>query len=123
MTHEEKRVRRKAIAEAVADGMAPREAAQQFGVNICWVYTSCKEYGVKCDGGPGNIAQVNTFAILKALVDGDLYYSEIASKYGITKQRVEQIARRAEMAGWSLALRKRGERRQPKPTENEDVGV
>ena len=102
MTHEERKRRRAEIGRFCRRNSAV-VAADKFGVSMAMVRTACREHGVtpRRVMPESNVAQPNTFRILKLLIAGKSA-STIARKFYISSQRVYQIKERAIQAGFDL---------------------
>lgn len=98
VSNAEKRARRRQMALAVArDGTssAASRTARAFRVSIWTVRKACHEFGVTL---PGNQPSERSADIVARLQDGESQ-SDVARAFGISRQRVHQIAERARRDG------------------------
>lgn len=77
------------------------EAAEKFGFSRGYVDAICKEFGVKPSLPTNPRTNVDTFTVLKALVDGGAT-SEVAHRFGIKRQSVQHVRVRARKAGFDV---------------------
>ena len=101
LTHQERKERRRKIAEFVRENQDLSAAAEAFGVRPSMVRLSCKEFDVSIPRKNNTIASLGSFQILKALLDGKKP-SEIASEHSITRQRVGLVVKSAREAGFAV---------------------
>lgn len=99
MSHEERAMRRKKIAEYASEH-GSSSAATEFGVSLGTVRGALQESGVRKTQGHQN-ASVSSYYILRLLLDG-VSRTEIAAKQKITKQRVSHIKMAAQSAGFEF---------------------
>jgi len=113
VSHEERAARRKEMAEFVkqhgGDRKALEAAAKKFGVVAATVIRSCASHGVRVRAykGPGEKRTVSgnlpvnprTVQIIAELIRGDRSQSEIARKYGVSRQQVGVVKQKVEAAG------------------------
>lgn len=100
MTREERQQRNESILEyAKQHGIA--EAAKQFDVSYSSAYGVCRTAGVKLPRRVNATASLSTYGILKKLLDGQRQ-ADIARDFNVSRQRVEQIQRKAEEAGFQF---------------------
>ena len=107
LTHEERRERRKQIAEECrTKPMA--EVATSYGLTISTIAKICSEHKIT---PPRNltVAMPSTFLILKHLIDGEKP-AELARKFNVTRQCVDQVKQRGIAAGFAIATRKENKR-------------
>lgn len=91
--------RRKRIADYVKENQCDaKTASKHFGVSIATVKVSCKEHRVELISKTTGRRPVKpkTFEILGDLIIGKESMVEIAERYGISKQAVDSIRKRAE---------------------------
>jgi transposase-like protein len=55
MTHEEKRERRKLVAQAIKAGKSPAEVARKYGVGLSAMRDACAEHGVEFPSSRKNV--------------------------------------------------------------------
>ncbi len=100
MTHTERAERRKAIAEhAAKHGVA--SAAKKFRVCSGTISESLKAHGVAALDVAVRRNKPESFQILMDLLLGEVP-AEIADKYKISRQRVDQIKTKAKAAGFVI---------------------
>ena len=95
MTHKEARARRARIAK-LGETMGTLEIAEKLGVSRAYVYQTLAREGI-----PSKKPNGRAFCILRRLLDGDRGI-DIASEYGISRQRVNQVKVEAEKAGFTF---------------------
>ena len=95
MTHEERRERRKRVAEFVTEGggtaVAVAAACRKFKISYGSVRLACREFRVHV---VDNRETGTTAEVVKLLADPDLSHAEIARRCGVSRQRVSIISRR-----------------------------
>lgn len=104
LTHEQRRSRRREIAEFSADH-SDAETARKFGVCILTVKHARREF--KAKKSPDRVVQASTpktVAILARMMRGDKQ-SEIVKDTGLSRQRISSIFKSAQAAGL-FAVRK-----------------
>lgn len=102
MDHEDRRARRKLIAEQVRNGKSVKDVAKEHGVGHSSIYSACREHGVKIN----REMSLRTFDILKQLLDGKTFHA-VADNVGVSKARVWLVAKMAREAGIVLPRRRR----------------
>lgn len=94
MTHKESRELRRKIWEAMSGGKSRSEVIREFGVSIYFVARAMAEYGHIPDSGksgvPGHLKR-GTFHIIAALLNTKDSQSDIAKRFNVSRQRVNQI--------------------------------
>lgn len=91
LTHPERAVRRAELAADVADGMAPSEAAEKYGVSQAWAYAACVEHDVPLPHWhKAGVVEV-VAALLEPRRDPVQTLQTIATQCFVSKQRVHQI--------------------------------
>ncbi len=97
MNREERAKRRKTISEYVKKKNCDvTTAAKHFKVSESTIKVACKEYKVELSKGTGKRSVIpKTFDILADLIMGKENMTEIAERYGISKQAVDSIKKRA----------------------------
>jgi DNA invertase Pin-like site-specific DNA recombinase len=102
MKHEERAARRKSIAEHAGEH-GVNAAAVAFGVHPSTVRNCATEHRISLDlngiGLKKTTAQVQTFIILKRLLDG-ADPSELVKEFSVSRQRISEIKTRAKEAGF-----------------------
>lgn len=109
MTHEQRRERRKRIADAVRAGKTSDEIARQFGTGRETLRRACEENDVPVPCEAPREPHPSGYRIIAALF-GDETYTEIAARFGVSEQRVGQIAKKCRDAGVPLPERSIGRR-------------
>lgn len=100
ITHEQRRLRRKEIAQWASDnGVA--DASKKFEVSTGIVYESCAEFGLTALRVNRSGQGAKQFQILKLLLDG-VNGQQIADRFGVTRQWVSQVKMAAIEAGFEL---------------------
>jgi len=94
MTHKARRDRRLRIALAVKNGSSLAAAARRFGVATATIRAACYEHDVHIARSAGPGPNPDTIAVLADILRG-MRHSDIADKWGVTRQMVGQLARRA----------------------------
>lgn len=97
MSHSERQVRRKAMAELVRSGSSMDSVAQLHKTHIRSVYLACKENGVICT--TTRKVAVKSFAVLALLFNPNLSYRQIGEQLGMHFQLVYKIHKQAIEAG------------------------
>ena len=98
MTHKQARRRRKKLAARVAGGESRGSVARAIGVCPETVQMACREHGVgwvREDEAPAT----NMLRIVAALFDRRRTYNTIGTEFGISRQRIQRIYRKAIEAG------------------------
>ena len=90
MSHSARHERRRKIAAHVKTTADVAETAKEFGVGWHTVKNACREFGVRM---PRSFyaRRGSSFTILAALFDVERSYLDIATEFGVTKQRVGQV--------------------------------
>lgn len=93
--------RRVEIAKAVAEGVMLIEVSQRFKVSLSTIRNACRQFGTRI---PSNIdltarAKRHPFDVLAKLRIPHKLDSEVAMECGLTRERVNQIKKRAREAG------------------------
>ena len=104
ITHAERKERRKRIAAMAAAGATWQAIAAEYGVGYATIVNACYENGVPrpATGGTNHShIAVSSFAILKALLDGNTVRGTFL-RFGVSKQRVHQIKSKAIEAGFQF---------------------
>lgn len=101
LSHEERRLRRARIASAIAEGQSMDQVRETFRVSAEFVAAACREHKVLIPGRKrGRPAQIPAFQILGWLIaHPSRSQADAARHFGVTRQRIEQIARAAVAAG------------------------
>jgi transposase len=107
MTHDERRKRRKAIADYLAEGHSAGDAAAKFGVSRGTARSVAADHGIPAGPRRVAMAHVSAFSILKRLLDGGSL-ADLATEFGVTVQTVHRIRSLAEEAGFVFAKSTRG---------------
>lgn len=97
MNRAQREKRRRDIAAFVRRGNTYAIAAYAYGVSVSTVKKACQEEGVEQKLRMSS----NTFAILKALLDGTSQ-AEVARHTGLTRSRISAIAAQAREAGFDV---------------------
>lgn len=105
LTHEERRLRRKAIAAAVRAGDALPEVCQRFDVSLATVAASLKETGTPAPRGRGKV--FSSYYAIAQLLNTDRSLTEIAGLLKVSVQRVSEIYRACRKAGIAVKVRER----------------
>ncbi len=105
ISHEQRRIRRKAIADAIASGDLYSKVAVKFGVSIATVFSAMSENGVPAEGLRVS-RQVNTLRIIQCLMGG-LRPVDIAAEFGVSRQRIHTIRADAIKAGFKIPKARR----------------
>jgi transposase-like protein len=94
MTHDERRERRRQIAEAIRSGSTVAAAMARFGVVRTWVHESCREHGVAVAENEARAAgrAARRAAIVAAIRSGDAA-KRVARRFGLSASRVSKICR------------------------------
>lgn len=100
MTQEEREKRNQGIIEHAQQNDI-YSAAREFGVSYSLAYKICRTAGFTPPRHHRSAMKLSTFQILKRLLDGERQ-SAIATKFEISRQRVEQVQRQAEQAGFQF---------------------
>lgn len=100
MNREQRRKRRAKIAK-FCENHTIKEAAEKFEVSVVMVSRSCEENSVTPKPSQVKNASVQTLKILREVMDG-VPQNQVSVKYGISRQRVNQIISRARKAGWDI---------------------
>ena len=112
MNHEERRKRRKEMAEEcrtrlTADKLGNRlvegEVAKSYGVSLSTIIKACMEHGI-VTSRKMSVAMPSSFLILKLLIDGEKP-AELAKKFDVSRQCVDQVKQRGIDAGFPLKNR------------------
>jgi len=104
ISHRERHRRRQAIAADILDGRTDEEVMKKYGVTRSYLCVALREFGVPKRGtGPkkNRAKSYSAFAILRMLIDGKSQ-SEISREAGISRQRVNHIAKQGKDAGFDL---------------------
>jgi hypothetical protein len=99
-SHKERREHRERVA-LYAEQHGIDAAAVAFQTHIHTVYLSCREFGKKPFKPKGGL-KLKTLSVLHRLLTTDLPYKAIGEEFGVTRQRVEQIAADAVQAGFKI---------------------
>lgn len=96
MAHAERKARREQIVQERGQGASCHALASKYGLSLSSIQKACV--------GTSDPAyhKVNSFRVLYLALYRQLSYREIGQELGITKQRVEQILRRARQAGFNI---------------------
>lgn len=121
ITHATRRVLAAKAAEMVHAGVRVSEVATAFGRQRAWVYCACRVHEVhpvdfhylKPPRKPREPLQPGAryYGILGLLFEDRLTYADIAARFGVTRQRVDQVAK-VNGCQW---------RRKRKPKEYPDI--
>lgn len=107
VTHDERRVRRNAIADFCREGGTVNAACRKFGVGATLVGTACTIAGV-IPGKPKRGAPSKLrLKLIAELVNSARSYAALARKYKLSRQAVQQLAHHCATAG--LKVKPRGE--------------
>lgn len=96
MTHKERVLIRRKIAEAISSGHSVCQACRKFKVSVGYVRSCCEEKGVLL---PKKV--VNVFTVFKMALSG-IRQSKIAEALGASRQRICQIVRQARESGFDI---------------------
>lgn len=104
--HQAKRKRRRAIADAIAQGDEPHDVAQQFGVCFETVRSAAQDYGTWPNHAGVRMAKhANTLAILSTLQNTQLSLTEVARRHGCSKQNIHRIYHTAQRYRINIPMR------------------
>jgi len=109
MTHEERRKRRRQIADAVAAGTPPAKVARDKKCSLTTVYAACMEHGVEVPNRNGS-ATMRVIAELQS-APPDESMASIARRLGVVRSRVHAVHTQAHRQG--IAMPNRGGPRLP----------
>lgn len=109
MTHEERRERRKQIAEAYSSGRSYSEISAEFNVSIETMRTCRQEFGMPYRAQTSPVTH-SPYSIIADIINGQMNMNQIAAKHGVSDQRVRQIQQNLLDAGACLPERKRYQR-------------
>ncbi len=101
MNHKQARENRQKVIDFIKSGGTIQQASTLFGLSQSYIRNICSDNSIRLSHIT-NVASINSFHILKQLIDSDETYETIGTKYSISKARVEQIAQRARQAGFVL---------------------
>jgi transposase len=102
LTHPERAARRAAIADAMLGGGDENQVARRFGVSPATVVACCREFGVAREAKlRGPKASARSMEIVAALLLGGRK-SDVARRFGVSRQRVQQVNDQARSAGIPL---------------------
>lgn len=99
MTHKERKERRERIAEYCKTNSV-QSACEHFGVTRYLILNACWENGVPTNGNR-KVASASSFRILFRLMSGERG-TDIAADTRVSKQRVAQIKKAGERAGFQF---------------------
>ena len=102
MNHEERRKRRKEMAEECRT-RSTGEVAESYGVSLSTIIKACMEHGI-VTSRKMSVAMPSSFLILKLLIDGEKP-AELAKKFDVSRQCVDQVKQRGIDAGFPLKNR------------------
>ena len=108
MTHEERRARRKEMADTVALGKMPYEVAAEYGCSLQNVREACRIFGVKMRPMLGSTQKFNSYKLLAELINTKDSFAELARKHNCTRQNVFHLYTKAREAGILVPVRHRG---------------
>lgn len=117
MTHEERKYRRKRIAEFISEGGTLVGAAETFRVGVSICRLACEEFGIeipkkakapKVPTAPGSTLARNTYKIIGILCNTDETMHSIAHRICISYQRVAEIYQKCLEENIPVRQRKRG---------------
>lgn len=94
MTHAERRARREKIRAYIEAGHSLKQAMEKFDIGYQMAWSACGS------DGP-NRPKATSFVILRRLLDGDST-SALGREFGVSKQRVDEIKRTAQKAGFAF---------------------
>lgn len=95
--------------EDVKAGLGVKEAAERHGLCTSYVRNAARQCGVEIPGLPtGPTTTASTFEILAEILNTTDTFTDIAETFGVSKQRVWEIASKARAAGIKFAERPRG---------------
>ena len=97
LSHEQRRARRLQMSRMVAQGASIKEAALKYGVTTRLIREACEENGVGV-APKLNLRSVQSFAILKLLLDG-ASVRQLVEKFRVSKQWIAQLRAAAVAAG------------------------
>lgn len=102
---EQRRERRKGMAEAIRSGKTISEVCKEYETSPGTVVFACKENGVRNVNSRYEI-RLPTYQIVASLQNTDKTLEEIATEFNLSKQRVGQILQQARKAGIKFPNRK-----------------
>lgn len=104
MNREERKARRKKLADYVAAGNTCEEAATAFGLTVETCRIACREFKVTPTRNrrPGGALRPSSYVLLAKLITTAASYADIATAAGVTKATVSDLAARARAAGIPL---------------------
>lgn len=94
MDQKKRHLRRLAIAAAVREGESIPEVAKRFGVSTHTVYQASRS------GRPRKLkkGRPNVYAIIGKLCNGSESFSDLAKEFGVSRQYIHAVYKRAEQA-------------------------
>lgn len=120
LSHEERELRRIAIADYIKEGNSSTDAMETFGVSDMTVSRACKEDGVHPRCGKFSMRSNYTFKVLFLLMNTKATIQSLADKFRVSRQRIFHIKNAAIDAGFKIPARPRGpykKRRQSQSTK------
>ena len=102
----ERAERRKQMAEAVRDGKSVAEVAKEFKMSTLAVKKACNAFGVAYSTQYTDVTKASVYAVLTKLVQ-EFSQTEIASEFNVSRQCVNAIFMKAQLAGLWNAIEKR----------------
>ena len=109
LTHEQRRSRRKVIAQDVANGSSMAEVCQRHKVTRHTAWSACKENGVPMLHNGCHLPP-SSYRILADLLNTDDTLRDIAAKHRVTHQFVFIVLKQAKDAGITFPHRKERKR-------------
>lgn len=99
LTHQERCIRRKKMAEHVSKGNSVESTAKKFGVSRTTVADACAEMGIS-QPYSGNLKGQSSseLEVISKLLSGSTR-SDVSRSMGVSKQYIESVVRRAEKSG------------------------
>ncbi len=109
MTHGERALRRRCIADAVNGGSSLAEACEWYGVCVATVKVACAEHGVDWPRTYGPNGELGRWglALLADLLNSDDRVEDIAARRGVSVSAVYERRKAALEAGIKVPRRRR----------------
>jgi hypothetical protein len=114
MTHHERFLRRKEIAQYINEGNSVNDASVRFKISEATVRSACFEFlGVLPDRRKSaNELAPSTYKIIARLTNTGRELGIIAKEFGVSRQRITQIYHRCIEAGIPVIIRKQGPKKE-----------
>lgn len=114
MSHEERKERRRNMAQDYDQGMTMPEICEKYGCESSLVYASLHEFDIPLrprTPSPSRPLGISTYQILDRLINTNTNLANIAREFGVRRQYIHQIYAKARKHNIPVKIRSRSKKK------------